>query len=60
MLGFLRAVVEVQPAVDDLDVIERKTGCRAVGSGGRAGEFVDEILKVVLSIIIANQADIGL
>ena len=56
MLGFLRPVVEVDFSVDDLNIVECEARRRPGWTGGK---FIDEILKVVFEVIIADQIDIG-
>ena len=57
MFGLFRPIVEVDLAVDDLNIVEREARRR---TGRAAGEFFDEILKIVFAIFIANHAHVGL
>jgi hypothetical protein len=53
----LRAVVEVDPAVDDLDVVQREPRRRLVGLR-RVDDPVDEVLDVVALVLVADQAQV--
>ena len=55
VLGFFRPVFEIKFPIDDLDIIQREPRWRSRGS---LGEFVDQVLIVIRSVFISDQADI--
>ena len=56
VLGLLRPVVEIDLAVDDLDIVQSETRRRP---GRSRSEFVDQILKIIFEILFAHEIHIG-
>ena len=57
VFGFFGLIVKIDSAVDDFDIVEREARRRSGRTGRTGSEFVDQILKVILPVVISNHMD---